>query len=89
MDATPELDASDYQRSLWTWLKLYTAEREDLPELHLGWGTEDDFAKACGLLTPFLPPERLYRFPGGHQWDPWRKVFGAFLASGALSKPSD
>lgn len=81
-----EIESGDYQRSLWAWLKAYTTGAAGLPEIHLGFGLADDFAPACELLAAVLPPNRVHRVPGGHEWEPWRRIFAAFLASGRLPK---
>jgi S-formylglutathione hydrolase FrmB len=63
----------DYQRALWFGLRrqLDPAAR---PPVFLGFGTEDSFASACELLAEALPAERVFRAPGGHDWEPWRQT---------------
>ncbi len=78
------IDPDDYQRGLWAWLKAYTTDKTGLPEIHLGFGLAEDFAPACELLAAVLPPAQVHRVPGGHEWEPWRQIFAAFLESGRL-----
>jgi len=81
-----DLDEGDYQRGLWKWLKRYADDRQALPSIQLGWGTEDGFARSCELLAAVLPAERIHRFPGGHEWVPWRKAFAAVLSAGIFPR---
>jgi hypothetical protein len=73
----------DYQRALWYGLRrqLDPAAR---PPVFLGFGTDDRFVAACELLAAALPPERVFRAPGGHEWEPWRALLTAFLRAGGL-----
>src|SRR2546421_725237 len=82
---SPAADGSDDYHRLWRWLKRYTAPGDVRPRLYLGYGTEDRFARADGLLAEALPASHVSRTPGPHAWGPWRELFGAFLASGALT----
>jgi pimeloyl-ACP methyl ester carboxylesterase len=85
--ATPDPDG-DYQRALWAWLKRYTARAQHprLPELYLGFGTEDRFLAAETLLAAELPAAHVFRAPGKHAWGPWESAFGAFLGSRAVGR---
>jgi pimeloyl-ACP methyl ester carboxylesterase len=79
-------DPEDYQRNVWRWLKRYTRPETSTPKLYLGFGSEDRFAKANGLLAATLPDDHVLRVRGEHDWGPWRELFDAFLRSGALPK---
>ncbi len=79
------LDEDDYQRSLWSWLKRYAGADVGLPRLYIGWGVDDRLAVANDLLAEVLPKRQVFRVPGGHDWEPWRQIFRAFLETGALA----
>jgi enterochelin esterase-like enzyme len=77
------LEADDYQRALWRWLKGCTAGREACPRIFLGFGAEDRFVRAHRLLAAVLPPEQVAVVPGGHDWGPWRELYAALLERAA------
>jgi pimeloyl-ACP methyl ester carboxylesterase len=70
----------DHQRALWAWLKRHFAEDDPALPIYLGYGERDMFARANGLLAQALPPERVFRLPGGHDWRVWKKIWQMFLA---------
>jgi pimeloyl-ACP methyl ester carboxylesterase len=73
------LDPKDYSRNLWAWLKGYTQPGAKRPPLYLAYGTDDDFALANAMLARHLPPERVFREAGGHDWPVWLKLWERFL----------
>jgi pimeloyl-ACP methyl ester carboxylesterase len=73
------IDADDYQRALWRWLKGCAEERDVCPRIFLGFGSEDRFVRAERLLAAALPPDQVVVVPGGHDWAPWRKLYAALL----------
>jgi pimeloyl-ACP methyl ester carboxylesterase len=77
--ASTDVDATDYQRALWRWLKGCAERRESCPRILLGFGSEDKFARAHRLLAAVLPPEQVVVVPGGHTWEPWRRLYAALL----------
>jgi pimeloyl-ACP methyl ester carboxylesterase len=78
------LDAKDFQRRMWSWLKRYEKGSEGQIPIYLGWGTRDRFAGIDGLLAEILPRERVFTTDGGHDWRAWRRLWESFLATGAL-----
>jgi pimeloyl-ACP methyl ester carboxylesterase len=76
----------DYQRSTWIWLKGYTEPSPARPLLYLGYGTQDRFSPANAMLGRWLPPERVFREAGGHDWSAWRKIWGRMLDAIPLPK---
>lgn len=78
---------ADYQRNLWLWLKRATAGDVELPELYLGYGTDDRFARASELLGARLDRRRVLAEAGGHDWLTWRRLFEKMVAAGALGPP--
>ena len=78
------LPASDYQRMIWLFLKDALRPGAAGPDIWLGFGTEDAFARANGLLGRELPPERVFTAPGGHRWETWRGLWRRMLERGML-----
>ena len=66
----PAVIETDEQQVL-AWL----GQGQDLPEMALGYGTEDRFAAAHRLLARLLPPERVVTVPGGHDWPTWCRLW--------------
>jgi pimeloyl-ACP methyl ester carboxylesterase len=65
-----ETMTTEEQRML-TWLGAGSG----LPEMMLGYGTEDRFAAAHRLLASLLPPARIVTAPGGHDWPTWCRLW--------------
>ncbi len=76
------LAPDDFQRRMWVWLK--GGVQGKIP-IYLGYGRNDGFARANGLLGKVLPPERVFTVPGGHAWKAWKAAWEAFLKTGALN----
>jgi pimeloyl-ACP methyl ester carboxylesterase len=83
--APEPLAADDFQRRLWVWLQGATRPSERIP-IYLGWGRNDSFARANGLLAKDLPPERVFTAEGGHDWKAWKALWTDFVRTGALSR---
>ena len=63
------------ERQLLAWLGAGAG----LPDMRLGYGTEDRFAAAHGLLAALLPPDRVLTTPGGHDWPTWQGLWREML----------
>lgn len=74
------LTEDNYQREIWRWLQAVTAGREPGPVLYLGYGQQDRLADEDALLAQALPEGHVYLTDGGHEWDPWRRLFDQFLS---------
>lgn len=81
--------------ALWRWLRTYAdAPQAGRPPLWLGYGTDDRFAMSSRVLAAALPPAQVLRTPGGHEWAPWRRLWGRFLdhgpwrSAGAANRPA-
>jgi len=74
-----------FEREMWERLKQITEAPTPPVRLYLGYGTDDDLAPGHRLLAAALPPDHVFSVPGGHDWEPWREVWRAFLRSGALT----
>lgn len=70
---------TDYQRTLWRWLKQYETGAAGLPALYLGYGDRDRFALAHRLLAEILPSERVLVTRGRHNWPTWKRLWERFL----------
>jgi pimeloyl-ACP methyl ester carboxylesterase len=85
---TPEpLAADDFQRRLWFWLQGATRPPARIP-IYLGWGRDDSFARANGLLARELPPDHVFTASGGHDWKAWTALWTDFVHTGALGRNS-
>jgi pimeloyl-ACP methyl ester carboxylesterase len=72
-----ELAQADAERRIWRYLKVRTDSRP----LYLGYGQDDRFAAAHGLLATRLPPNAVDVIAGGHDWRTWIKLWENFLDS--------
>jgi hypothetical protein len=69
----------DFERTLLRWLQGYGDPLLRRPALYLGYGTEDGFAQMVQVVGTVLPAGRLRAAPGGHDWPPWKRLWGEFL----------
>ena len=77
-----EVAIGDHARRLWSWLKRVYATSSDrpAPRVYLGYGNRDSFARGNALLAEYLPADRVFIVPGGHDWKTWRELWRAMLA---------
>lgn len=83
----PSPEGSDRERDFWRFLKSATepgAARS--PAIYLGYGVRDDLASSDALLAQALPEGHVFTTDGRHNWSAWKRLWKAFLDSGALSK---
>jgi dienelactone hydrolase len=66
---------SDIDRRIWQWL----GQEAGGHDLHLGYGSEDRFAKAHALMAQALPASRVDVQPGGHEWPVWTALWNRHL----------
>ena len=64
---------------VWRFYRGYVTDPANMPRLYLGYGEQDDFAPAIGLVAAALPPEQVQTRAGGHRWSVWRPVFEALV----------
>jgi len=84
------LKSDDYQRDLLLWLKGYVDPANKRPPLYIGYGTHDGLAQFQEIMGTILPPERLLSAPGGHDWPPWKQMWGNALDRAPFAhKPSE
>ncbi len=74
----------DWQRMLWHWLKQCAEGKKPMPELYLGFGTEDSYANTHDLLTDILPSDHVFTTKGGHTPETMKEVWTIFLNHGVL-----
>ncbi len=70
-----ELAQADAERRIWRYLKMRTDSRP----LYLGYGQDDRFSAAHGLLATRLPANAVDVIGGGHDWHTWIKLWENFL----------
>lgn len=64
----------------WSWYRERTASPSSGPQLYLGYGLDDGFRVANGLLAAALDEERCFTQPGAHTWSVWTPLFERMLA---------
>lgn len=74
-----QVDDDDFPRRLWAWLKRNGGPAHSGPQVYLGYGKNDAFARAHALLAATLPPERVFSIAGRHDWRTWRQIWRMFL----------
>jgi pimeloyl-ACP methyl ester carboxylesterase len=74
----PGLAESAEEHRIWRFLQ---AQGPDSRPLHLGYGRDDRFARAQGLMAQVLPPLAVDVVPGGHDWRTWSTLWENFLDS--------
>jgi pimeloyl-ACP methyl ester carboxylesterase len=74
----------DWQRMFWHWLKKGAEGEHAFPRLYLGYGAEDSFATAHGLLADLLPRDHVFIVSGGHTPKTMKKVWHIFLEKDVL-----
>lgn len=72
------LAADDDERRLLAWIKAYQPAAA-LPGIYLGYGTDDRFAAAAGMLAERLPAARVVTVSGGHDWATWMRLWQHLL----------
>jgi pimeloyl-ACP methyl ester carboxylesterase len=72
------LAESEEERRIWRFIRDRPG---GTPPLHLGYGRQDRFAPAHGLMARSLPPDAVDVAPGGHVWETWTRLWENFLAS--------
>lgn len=68
----------DVGRRLLIWLQAY-AQDPDRPVLYMGYGERDRLQPGPPLMAGILPEPQLLSAPGGHDWPPWRQIWGDAL----------
>lgn len=71
----------DFQRRLWLAIRAGRYGQPGHLPLVLGYGTGDRFAYGQRLLAANLPPDRVFRTFGFHNWATWHHLWEQILAS--------
>ena len=71
------------QQHLLEWLAARDRGYRGRPEIHLGFGAGDRFARAHRLLAALLPAARVTTMTGGHDWATWEALWERLLDSAA------
>ncbi len=71
----------DFQRRLWLAIRAGRYGQPGHLPLVLGYGTHDRFAYGHRFLDANLPPERVFRTFGFHDWATWHHLWKEILAS--------
>jgi Putative esterase len=70
---------SQHERALLLWLKGYADPAQRRPPLYIGYGDRDGLQPFSPLMAGILPPGQLLSAPGGHDWPPWKAMWGDAL----------
>ena len=70
---------TDDQQKIWKGLKAYENQQKSRGRVYLGYGRQDRFAEANGLLAAVLPPEQVFTIDGGHDWETWKHIWARML----------
>jgi pimeloyl-ACP methyl ester carboxylesterase len=76
----PPEDQSEWDVSLWAWLKGYT-NGERRPPIYLAYGEQDGGAEAYELIAYVLPTGHVFTMEGGHGWKVWNPLWDEMLPS--------
>lgn len=71
----------DEERRIWRFLQELATGLSGAPALFLGFGREDRFAAAHGLLAEELGPATVCAIRGGHDWPTWKTLWESFLTA--------
>jgi len=76
----PPEDQSEWDVSLWAWLKGYT-NGEKRPPIYLAYGEQDGGVEAHKLIADVLPEGQVFTMEGGHGWKVWNPLWDEMLAA--------
>jgi pimeloyl-ACP methyl ester carboxylesterase len=82
----PQEGAIDDQHRIWRGMKTYAEREKSGKRLFLGYGLQDSFAEADGLLAAVLPPDQVFSCSGGHDWRTWRVLWDRVLGNLPLAR---
>jgi len=74
-----EVSADEYPRKLWLWLKQCASVESALPEIYLGYGDRDCFARGNALLSRLIPKRNVFTVRGTHEWRTWKHLWQMFV----------
>lgn len=68
-----------WQKELWNYIKEVTSGSDTKPVIYLAYGTNDNYGPTSGVLEEVIPPERVLKSKGGHNWRSWAPLWSDFL----------
>lgn len=74
----------DWQRMFWHWLKQCSEGEKPMPNLYLGFGSEDPFNPAHQLLKEILPTDHIFIIAGDHDKKTMTQLWSLFLTHDEL-----
>jgi pimeloyl-ACP methyl ester carboxylesterase len=77
----PQDGVIDDQHKIWRGMKIYVLREKSRKRLFLGYGLQDKFAEADGLLAAVLASEQVFTNDGGHDWETWKSLWARMLQS--------
>ena len=75
----PESPVKPADHEVLLWLKGYADPAQTRPPLTIGYGERDGLQPFTPLMAGILPPGQLLSAPGGHDWSPWKAMWGDAL----------
>lgn len=73
------IQPDDDEHLLLAWIKAYQPGSAALPRIYLGYGADDRYAAASGMLAERLPATQVVTIPGGHDWATWIHLWQLLL----------
>ena len=64
-----------HEERAWSWLHTLSRRQADAPEVFLGYGHLDRYAKSHELVADALPADRVVSVAGGHDWKTWAELW--------------
>ena len=74
----------DLEREVWTWLVDGSNNHDTRPQVYVGYGRQDRFARGQAMMAGTLPADRRSIVAGGHDWACWRELWEQWLDRGLL-----
>jgi pimeloyl-ACP methyl ester carboxylesterase len=71
---------SEFQRELWRFLGRLPLDQTLQLQIWMAYGDADRLLPGIERLRSVIPPERVFRFKGGHTWEVWTMGFNVILA---------
>jgi pimeloyl-ACP methyl ester carboxylesterase len=72
-------NSATYQRDLWLFLGGLPCPPASKRQIWVAYGNRDRLLPGIERLSTVIPPERMFRLPGGHTWDVWKTGFDEIL----------
>jgi pimeloyl-ACP methyl ester carboxylesterase len=73
-------DKAEFQKELWRFLGRLGTDQGVQLEIWIAYGDNDRLLPGIERLRSVIPPERIFRLPGGHTWGVWTPGFTEILS---------